>query len=316
MIDIYTSQDGLISKSDYDYNDNKSVWINVTNPTNQEVSELINQLNIEAEFIEAALDLEERSRIDDFEDQVLVIVNASIKKPSKYDKSVYETIPVGIIIKNNIIISVCRSELDFFNRLINNKKLKLDISNTARFVTKIIYFIASSYLRALRMIDSRTEQIEALLYKETKKEYLLELLNMEKTLVYFNTALNGNEVVAKRIFRTNLLNATEEDNDLLEDTIIEIQQASEMAMVNSRIINSIRGAFESINNNSLNIVMKALASITIILNIPMLITSFFGMNVKFPQVVQTSLVFLAILCIVMCLITFLIYKIMKKKDML
>lgn len=316
MIDIYTSQDGLISKSEYDYDSNQPVWVNVVDPTIQEVEELVNKFGIEPEFIEASLDLEERSRIDDYEDQVLVIVNASIKKQSKYDKSTYETIPVGIIIKNNTILSVCRSELDFFARLINNRKLKINIANTARFVTRIIYLIASSYLRALRNIDSRTEQIEALLYKDMKKQYLLELLNMEKTLVYFNTSLNGNEVVVKRLFRANLLQASEEDSELLEDTIIEIQQAREMALVNSQIINSIRGAFESISDISLNIVMKALASITIILNIPMLITSFFGMNVKFPKVVSTSLLFLSILCVVMCFVTFIIYKIMKKKDML
>ncbi len=316
MVDVYTSKDGLISQSDYNFSYNDSVWINVVNPSNEEVRDLVTELGIEAEAIAASLDLEERSRIDDFEDQILIIVNASIKKNSKYDKSVYETIPVGIIVKDNVVITVCQSQLEVFNRIINNTRLKLDISNTTRFVTRIIYQIASSYLRALRMIDVRTEQIENLLYKETRKEYLLELLNMEKTLVYFNTALNGNEVVVKRLFRTNFLTTNDDDKDLLEDTIIEIQQAGEMAMVNSRIINSIRGAFESINNNSLNIVMKILASITIVINIPMLITSFFGMNVKFPDFVSSSLIFMYVLTLFMGLLTFIIYKIMKKKDML
>ena len=112
------------------------------------------------------------------------------------------------------------------------------------------------------------------------------------------------------MFRTNFLSTNDDDKDLLEDTIIEIQQAGEMAMVNSRIINSIRGAFESINNNSLNIVMKILASITIV------ITSFFGMNVKFPDFVSSSLIFMYVLTLFMGLLTFIIYKIMKKKDML
>ncbi len=314
MIKNYAYKDGLIENSIN--SDNNSVWLNVIDPTIDEIEFLVENIGIDPEFIEASLDLEERSRIDDFDDQILIIVNASVKKDSKYDKNIYETIPIGIIIKNKTIVTVCKKELEAIIQIVNNKRVKHDIINQARFVTKLIYFIATSYLKALRMIDSRTEQIEKLLYKDTKKEYLLELLNMEKTLVYFNTALNGNEIVLKRILRTNLLQATEDDCELLEDTIIEIQQASEMAGINSRIINSIRSAFESINNNSLNIIMKSLASITIILNIPMFITSFFGMNVRFPAIVQTSLLFLALLCIAMCLITYIIYKIMKKKDML
>lgn len=316
MISIYDNNLNLIVDKNQALQSKDLIWINVYDPTSNEINDLLNDFNIDVEFIEASLDSEERSRIDEIDDQSLIIVNASIKKNSKYDKSIYETIPVGIIIKDNFIFSICRNKLDVFDLLTTQKKGSVTIKRIPQFITKIIYLISSSYLKALRMVDSRTEQIENMLYKESRKEYLLELLNMEKTLVYFNTALNGNEIVVKRILRTNLLNHSEKDQEMLEDTIIEIQQASEMAMVNSRIINSIRSAFESINNNSLNIIMKSLASITIILNVPMLITSFFGMNVKFPNFVSASIFFLILLTVVMSLVTFIIYKIMKKKDML
>lgn len=316
MIQVFDQNMNLIEYDEAISNLNLPLWFNIYDPTSSEINNLMNDLQIEPEFIEASLDTEERSRIDEIDEQILIIVNASIKKNSKYDKSVYETIPIGIIIKNNIVISLCKKELEVLNLVWNQRKSKITVANKTRFITKIIYLVASSYLKALRMIDSRTDQIENMLYKETRKEYLLELLNMEKTLVYFNTALNGNEIVVKRILRSSLLTPTDEDKEVLEDTIIEIQQASEMAMVNSRIINSIRGAFESINNISLNIIMKTLAAITIMLNIPMLITSFFGMNVKFPNFVGSSLIFVVILTIVMGLITYCIYKIMKKKGLL
>ena len=287
---------------------NGKMWINLVNPTTKEIDFLIENLKIDKEFLIAALDLEERSRIDYYEEQNLIIFNANFKTNDEYE--VYETIPVGIILKDDIIVTVCKENLYLEN--IKNKIKNYE--DEWFFIVNLLYNLSLGYLSNLRNIDRKTTKIETLLYKDTKKKYIIELLNLEKSLVYFNAALTGNEIVINKIYKTVIKD--DEFKYLIEDVLIEIQQANQMAKINSRIINSIREAFQSIDNNSINLVMKSLASITIIINIPMLITSFLGMNIYFPDFISKSVLFVYVLSILMLLLTYFIYKKMKKKGLL
>lgn len=312
MIEIYKSEHNQLSKGTYQ---DENIWISLTSPTNNELDEVIKNVNVEKDFLYAALDPEEVSRIESEDNQVLIIVNAAIEEDSDDNKLNYNTIPVGIILLDNAIITVTLEKLNSIEKF---KNINLKITNVAkktRFTLQIIYQIAVQYLFVLRRIDRYTERIESYLAENLENDYLIQLLALEKNLVYFTTSLKGNENVLKKIMRTNIITKYEEDNELLEDALIEIQQASEMASINSTIIRSIRDTFASLISNNLNIVMKILASVTIIMTIPMIVYSFFGMNTNFTKFTQSiwSSIIILISTIIVSIVVFFI---MKKKKML
>jgi magnesium transporter len=148
-----------------------------------------------------------------------------------------------------------------------------------RFALYIFLETAVRYLTHLREINRMTEFIEDQLQKSTRNRELMELLKYQKSLTYFATALRSNEVMMERVQRMQIFNYYEEDQDLLEDVLTENQQAIQMTSINAEILSSMMDAFASIISNNLNVVMKALAAITIVLNMPVIVASFYGMNV-------------------------------------
>jgi len=277
MFAVYNTIDNIIINTDKP--EEKGSWINMINPTEAEVERITKATGIEREFINDVLDDEERPRIETENNQILVIINVPIIQNATV---VYETIPLGIILTEDHFVTVCLQEVDVLNDFVNGKVRSLKTYKKTRFLFQILYKSASLYLTLLREIEKKTNEIELALHKSMKNKDLIRLLNLQKSLVYFTTSLKSNEQVMDKMLRTKVLEVYEEDQDLLEDVIIENKQALEMAETYSNISRSMMTSFASIISNNLNMVMKFLASITIILALPTMLASFFGMNVKIP----------------------------------
>jgi magnesium transporter len=218
--------------------------------------------------------------------------------------------PLGIMILGNKIITVSRYESDIFKPLTHGKHRFLKTGKRYRLTLYIFLETAVRYLSLLRQINRSIELVEDRLQKSTQNRELLELLKYQKSLTYFATALRSNEVMMERVQRTQIFNYYEEDQDLLEDVLTENQQAIQMTSINTEILSSMMDAFASIISNNLNVVMKALAALTIILNVPVIVASFYGMNVHLPGE-NNPLAFLSIIGISVglgALATFIFYK--------
>ena len=255
-------------------------WINLTYPTEDEVNSVISALNVEPSFLRAALDEEESSRIDTEDDQTLIIVDMpSVEKVDKEGAIVYSTLPLGIIITEKQIITVSLRESpvirDFQDGLIKGT----DTSKKTQFILFILLQVAKRYLQYLKQIDKIYTYMERQLYKSQRNKEIMQLLELEKSLVYFSTSLKANEVTLEKILRGRIVTLYEEDHDLLEDVLIEVRQAIEMANIYSSIISDMMDAFASVISNNLNMIMKVLTSITILLTIPNIIFGFYGVNV-------------------------------------
>ena len=194
----------------------------------------------------------------------------------------YITIPLGIMIKGNMIVTICRYDKEMFKVLANGKYRLLKTGKRYRFALYIFLETATRYLTHLREINRMTEAIEDQLQQSTRNREVLELLKYQKSLTYFATALRSNEVMMERVQRTQIFNYYEEDQDLLEDVLTENQQAIQMTNIATELLAAMMDAFASIISNNLNGVMKALAAITIIINVPAVVAAFYGMNVKLP----------------------------------
>jgi len=281
MLAVYNTIENIIVKTNK--LEEKGSWINMINPNEEEIALVIKATGIENYFIKDVLDDEERPRIETENNQILVIINVPIIQNATV---IYETIPLGIILTDSHIVTVCLQDVDVLKDFANGKIRGMETYKKTRFLFQILYKSASLYLTLLREIEKKTNEIELALHKSMKNKELIRLLNLQKSLVFFTTSLKSNEKVMEKMLRTKVLKVYEEDHDLLEDVIIENKQAVEMAETYSNISSSMMDAFASIISNNLNMVMKFLTSITIILALPTMLASFFGMNVKIP--LQTS----------------------------
>lgn len=290
----------------------EGVWINMINPTQQEVDSVSNRLKIDVDYIRAALDEEERSRIETDNGQTLLVVDIPyIEIDDK--SSMYVTIPLGIIITKDSIVTVCLKE-NLIVRDFSEKHVKTFYTyKKTRFILQLLYKNAEKYLLYLRQIDKQSHSIEKELHKAMKNKELIQLLDLEKSLVYFSTSLKSNEVVLEKLMRLEDVKKYPEDTDLLEDVIVENRQAMEMSKIYSDILSGTMDAFASIISNNQNNVMKVLASVTIIMSIPTIISSLYGMNVKVPFD-DNPYAFIVILGVSL-LISILIAVIMQKKKL-
>lgn len=277
MMEFYKTIDGVMTPVE---SIEKNVWINMTDPTEEEVAYISASLGVESDFLKAALDEEETSRIE-IEDgnQVLVIVD--IPYALRQDDAVtYSTIPLGIIYTDENIITVCLKENSIISEFTHNKAKNVFTSMKARFTFQILYNISVRFLQYLKDIGKTSKDVERRLRKSMVNQELIRLLDIDKCLVYFSTSLKANEATIKKLSRGKVIKLYEEDEDLLEDVLIELNQAIEMCNIYSSIISGTMNAFSSVISNNLNMVMKYLASITIIMAVPTMIASFYGMNVR------------------------------------
>ena len=253
-------------------------WIAMTNPTATEIFEISERFGIEVDDLRAPLDEEERSRIEVEDNYTLILVDVPIIE-ERNEKDWYGTIPLGIIVTRKMIITVCLEDTQVLTRFMEGRVRNFFTYMKTRFILQILYRNASMYLRYLRIIDKKSEQIEEKLHLSTRNQELMELLELEKSLVYFTTSLRSNEMVLEKLLKVESIKKYPEDTDLLEDVITENKQAIEMANVYSGILNGTMDAFASIISNNLNIVMIVLAIITIVMSIPTIVFSAYGMNV-------------------------------------
>ena len=271
MLEIFrTVEDKLQEENEV----SEGCWVALTKPTNEELQTVGRETGIDIDDLRAPLDDEERSRIEQEGDCVIVLVDI----PSLDEKDRYVTIPLGIYMTKQAIVTVCLEETPVLKAFMNNRVREFYTFKKTRFVFQILYRNATSYLRYLRIIDRKSEQIEEKLHISQKNKELIELLELEKSLVYFTTSLRSNETVLEKLLRTEKVKKYPEDEELLEDVIIENKQAIEMANIYSGILSGTMDAFASVISNNLNVVMKFLSTVTIVLSIPTLIASLFGMN--------------------------------------
>ena len=227
-------------------------WIAMTQPTREELERVSEKTGVDIDDLKAPLDDEERSRIEIEDSYVLILVDI----PSLDDKNRYVTVPLGIFIAKEAIITVCLEQTPILNAFSKKRVRDFYTFKKTRFVFQILYNNATSYLRYLRIIDRKSSEIEEKLHISQKNGELIELLELEKSLVYFTTSLRSNEVVLEKLLRTEKVRKYPEDSDLLEDVIIENKQAIEMANIYSGILSGMMDAFASVISNNLNMVMK------------------------------------------------------------
>ncbi|HDA8159714.1 magnesium transporter CorA family protein [Staphylococcus aureus] len=261
--------------------DHTASWINVVEPDREEIENLMEQYNIPEDFIRDPLDSEESSRIEYDEDTgySLIIIDLPIVNSTNRSVLSFVTIPLGIIIGNGIIVTVCDAENEFLENL---PKRDINLKFQSRFALEILTTIADHYNRNLRLLNKSRIRIEKELKNNITNKQLFKLMEVEKSLVYFLAALKGNDTIIKKLFRLPAIKRFEEDEELLEDLIIENNQAIETTELHQRILESITTSYASLLSNDMNTIMKTLTLFTVLLTLPTLVFSFFGMNVPLP----------------------------------
>ena len=291
-------------------------WINMVNPTDAEIKTVCENVKMEDQFIRYALDIEEKARIDQEDEDSTILFVVDVPIIEKNDNvETYATMPIGMIVVRDdffITVSIRKNKVieDFEKRKIKN----FQTYKKTRFIFQILYLNASYYLTYLKQINKETEFAEYVLKNSMRNKELLKMLNLEKSLVYFATSLKSNELVMEKTLRGKIIKLYDEDEDILEDAITENKQAIEMAQIYNNILNGTMDAYASIISNNLNGVMKTLTSITIILAVPTMISSFWGMNVHLPF--QENPFGFIIMITVAILVTIIVTVWLNKKDML
>lgn len=258
-------------------------WVSAVAPTAEEISYLTQTMLLDRDFVKSSLDEEESSRIDVEDSQTFVIVDIPYQEEEESmteDGVAYYTLPMGIIITERNIITICQKETALIDEFENGMIKNVQTNLKTRFLLTILLRVAVRFLQYLKQIDKLSHMVEQHLHKSMKNKELIQLLTLEKSLVYFSTSLKSNEVTLEKILRGRYIKLYEEDQDLLEDVLIEIKQAIEMSNIYSNILSGTMDAFASIISNNLNIVMKVLTSITIVMSVPTIVSSFYGMNVS------------------------------------
>ena len=289
-------------------------WISLVNPSDEEIKTVCENLKIEDEFIKYPLDYEEQARIDIEDDMTLFVIDVPVMEENDGEK-IYATMPLGIIVvRDEFIISVSLRKNRVIDSFEKGKVKGMYTYKKTRFLLQILYVNASYYLIDLKKINREVEKTVQKLKESMKNKELIQLLNLENSLVYITTSLKANELVMEKTGRGKILKSYEEDDDILEDAIIENKQAMEMGKIYSDILSGTMDAYASIISNNLNVVMKLMTSITLVLSVPTLIASIWGMNVPLPFSANSNgfliLVGISILISIIALIW------LRKKDML
>ena len=289
-------------------------WINAVNPTPEEIKKIAD-LGIPQDFVTYPLDMDERPRIEEEDDgTILIVVRIPTSQPQDDPDIPYGTMPMGIILADKYIVTVCSRPTSILDAFSGGKISKLSTTKRYRFTLRLLMAVTNRFLDALRDINKLTDKLEDQLSDTMKNDVLLSLFKCQKSYVYFSQALKQNELVLVKMSRLAGFKKFEEDEDLLQDVITENTQAIDMTSISSDILSGMMDAFASVISNNLNVVMKLLASVTIILELPNIITGFMGMNVRFTEGVATSPVVPFIVLGVMLAVSFIAIYIFNKKD--
>lgn len=256
-------------------------WVHLTNPTDRELELISRATGVDDDMLKAALDEEERAHIDSEDGNALVLMDIpTIEDEDSYYS--YSTMPFGFIITKTCAVTVCLKETAIVHNFLTGRVKGFSTAMRTRFLFQVLYHTHVKFLQYLRQIDKASSRIQNELHKSTKNKELIQLLDLEKSLVYFSTSLRSNHLIIEKLMRGEFVKKYEEDLDLLEDVQVENRQAIEMCDIYSDILSSTMDAYASVISNNLNIVMKLLTSVTVLLSIPTLIASFWGMNTGVP----------------------------------
>ena len=291
-------------------------WVNLVAPTLEECVQIAQEFQIDLADVRAALDDEESSRVDVSNEYSLILFDV----PSveyRHQREAYTTIPLGLILVNDVLLTVCAEATPVLKNFLENTVKEFSTKKQMRFIDQIFLRACILYQSYLRIIDRKRKEIEAHIGDDTEEMELIDLHELESNLVYFDTSLRANKVVLDRLMRYSRIKKYPEDQDLLDDVVVENQQAIEMTRIYRDIIQGTRELLSSLMDNRLNSAMKYLASITIVMAIPTIISGIYGMNVseKWMPLAHTpyGCGIICVLILVACVITM---KVLKKRKML
>lgn len=281
MIVYWQQNNGLFSKVKKDeIDETKPVWVDARNVTRDETTELQKEYEIEQDHILDILDPDELSRMEDGDGYILTIVRVPVYDPSA--ETPYFTVPIGIIIKNLTIITLCWTDSEVIKDFGANRIKNVRLNDFPSFIVQIMNRANLNFLRYLKEINRRSTSIQNEMRLEIENKEILLMLGLEKSLVYFSTSLKSNSLLLQKMKTTRLIKFDEDDIDFVEGVAIDNRQAMEMADTYSNILFGVMDAFSSVTSNNLNVVMKKLAIINLVMMAPTFVTSFFGMNFKLP----------------------------------
>ena len=294
-------------------------WVNAVAPSEEERAWLETEVGVLPEFVLSALDEEETSRVDYDEDarQIFVIVDYPVVDEDGTVRASlplqYDTMPLTMVFlpEKSLFVTISTRENEVVADLRDGRVRGVDTRYRTRFLLQTLLHISQLYLVYLRRIDRISSHTEARLHASVRNEELIQMLNLEKSLVYFSTSLKADEVTLNKIAQGRIIPLYEDDQDLLEDVLVEVHQAIEMANIYSGTLSGTMDAFASIISNNLNIVMKVLSVITIVMAIPNIVFGFYGMNVDLPfdgVPLLDNWAFPLLLAAVGCLVAALIFK--------
>ena len=271
--------DPEILTADYDFRDH---WIHMSNPTDKEIEFISAAAGVAEDMIKAALDEEERARVEKDDDTGALLVVTDIPFTEEEENHyTYTTLPFGYIATSEAIITVCLEETSLIDDMLSGRFIKdLNLHKRTRFLIQLEYTISKKFLHYLKQIDRASQRVQNELEKSMKNSELIEMLDLEKSLVYISTSLRSNNVVLDRLPKSTKF--YDEDEDLWEDVLIENKQAIEMSNIYRDILSGTMDAYASIISNNLNVVMKVLTSLTLLVAIPSMIGAFWGMNTGVP----------------------------------
>lgn len=314
MKTIYKTDNGVLSKKETFEPD---VWINMISPNMDELSEVAGYYDIDLADLRAALDEEESSRVQLEDGYSLILVDIPLEE-IRNEQRAYTTVPLGIILVQDAILTVCSDDTVILNYFYNNRMRGFSTKKKMRFVYQILLRTTNLYQALLRVIDKKRSEIEKRVGSETTEDRdLINLHELETNLVYFATSLSANKVVLDRLTRYERIKQYPEDKELLDDVIVENRQAIEMTNIYRDIIHGARELVSNIINNRMNNSMKFLTSITLVMAIPTIISGIYGMNVsgKWMPLSQTPYGF-AIICVLIGLICVIALWILRRCKML
>jgi magnesium transporter len=277
MITIYRSTSGGLKViEEYE----SGCWVNVVNPTNLEIEELLSQFGFPADFLTDPLDVDERARTEKEDASTLILLRVPRRD---IDSDIpFVTLPIGIILTHDLIITISLTDADVIQDFINDRVRGFSTDKRNRFVLLLFMRTALLFLNYLKEINRMTNAVQQKLHRALKNEELIKLLNLEKSLVFFITSLRSNALMMEKCYNSECMKLIPEEKDLFDEVIIENRQAIEMANIYSDILSGMMDAFASVISNNLNMVMKLLTTVTILIMLPTLVVSFYGMNVDLP----------------------------------
>ena len=284
MINFYTTTNNKLEQLE---SMQASCWINVTPPISpEEIDFLAESLDIPHDFLTDPLDIDERARYEKEEEIKLIIVNTPVLNDGyRNDEAIFITIPIGIILLENHVLTITNSDNTIIEQFVDNKVKHVNVNDFSQFVLQIFEFNVLRFLNCLKKLNLKRNLLEKELYDSSRNQDLQQLLSIQKSLIYFVNSLSANELLKMKIKRTDLLGLkdNEDKTELLEDLIIDNSQALEMSNIYTNILSSTMETYSSIISNNLGMIMQRLTLITIILMVPTLVASFFGMNVPVPM---------------------------------